>query len=252
VLSVTPPHDPFEAPERNGRFDPDRLQLRRNVPPVSRVEQTARKQLAGYYAQIENLDDNVGKIVSMIDEMDCWDETLLLVVSDHGDCMGSHGYFRKSSPWKEAVQIPCLVAGAGIAPGTVSDAPLNSPDLAPTTLGLCGLPVPDWMAGQDLSAWTPESPRQSSLLQQVSAKSFQCLSGTWRGLRRNDGWKYVVHEGHPWLLVNLAEDPYELANLAFQPEYADRRRELHDQLQRELQAVGDAYPMAPRDAVIAV
>ena len=66
VLSVQPPHGPNVTPTnppyaaRN--LSPAEVKLRRNVPAVSWVEEKARYELAGYYAQIENLDYNVGRI----------------------------------------------------------------------------------------------------------------------------------------------------------------------------------------------
>ena len=52
----------------------------------------------------------------------------------------------------------------------------------------------------------------------------------WRGVVTTDGWKYVVMENQPWLLFNLNEDPYELANLAFNTRYRTERQRLHDRL----------------------
>ena len=75
--------------------------------------------------------------------------------SDHGDMLGSHGQWEKSSPWEESVRIPFIVArvaGHQAMPTGVSDALVNHVDIAPTTFGLCGVTVPEWAAGHDYSA----------------------------------------------------------------------------------------------------
>ena len=66
--------------------------------------------------------------------------------------MCSHGYVRKSSPWEEAIRIPCIFVPAGSERVAVeSDAPFNHVDFAPTTLALCGIAPPEWMQGTDFS-----------------------------------------------------------------------------------------------------
>jgi hypothetical protein len=52
----------------------------------------------------------------------------------------------------------------------------------------------------------------------------------WRGVVTRDGWKYVCLEGQPWLMFDLNEDSYELANLAHNTSFGAQRRRLHDRL----------------------
>src|SRR5690349_12133277 len=69
ALSVEPPHDPYVAPpEFMQRHTPGAIQLRANVPNVPSVIEPARRWLAGYYAQIENLDWNVGRVRRALDD----------------------------------------------------------------------------------------------------------------------------------------------------------------------------------------
>lgn len=249
VLSVQPPHDPHVAPEADmARHDPERITLRPNVPDIPRITERARRDLAGYYAQIENLDWNVGRILDALGTAGLDENTHVLFFSDHGDMHGSHGYVRKSSPWEEAVRIPFIVRPAGGNPvPSESDAPMNHVDIAPTTLGLCGIEAPGWMDGTDFShAVLPDRPRpdrepDSAFLQQVYRKRFDCLNRVWRGIRTRDGWKYVCLEGQPLMLFNLNEDPYELANLAFLDEFNDKRAELQARLARWIDETGDTF-----------
>ena len=155
ALSAQPPHNPYVAPpEWMGRHAPGRVALRENVPPIAAVVERAQRELAGYYAMIENLDWNVGRIVSALRARGIYDDTHIIFFSDHGDMHGSHGQFLKTSPWEEAVRVPFIVGGGRryeMKAGTRVDAPLNHVDVGPTSLGLCGIEVPDWMPGTDYS-----------------------------------------------------------------------------------------------------
>ncbi len=84
VLSVQPPHDPYVAPpDWMARHTPGAVRLRANVPPVGWVETRARRSLAGYYAQIENLDWNLGRVRDVLAAEGLLDNTHLVFFSDH-------------------------------------------------------------------------------------------------------------------------------------------------------------------------
>lgn len=257
VVSVTPPHDPYVAPRNFMRpYRAEDLALRPNVPAVERITDKARRDLAGYYGCIENLDWNLGRIRDKLIDTGLAENTTLIYFSDHGDCHGSHGAFLKSSPWEEALRIPCLMWG-GSMPFRVdrrSDAPINHVDFAPTSLGLCGLPVPATMAGTDFSAHVTRfaggakpdiahEPRSAYIQQCVRKPHGGCNDRTWRGVRTRDGWKYVCLEGQPLLMINLNEDPYEQANLAFLPEYRHQRAELTAEIQSWIDRTGDDFTL---------
>ena len=260
VLSVQPPHDPHVAPaEYAAHTAPDQIELRPNVPDIPRITGRARRDLAGYYTQIENLDWNVGRVMATLRAQGRDRNTHVVFFSDHGDMHGSHGYWRKSSPWEEAVRIPCVFRPAGEPLNhsgarlrAKSDAPFNHVDFAPTTLGLCGINVPGWMQGTDFSHHIlPDRPRptsepHSAFLQHAFRKRFDCLNRVWRGVRTRDGWKYVCLEGQPLMMFNLNEDRYELANLAFLDTYNDQRAELQAELEEWIVKTGDSFALPER------
>lgn len=253
VLSVQPPHDPYVAPAADmARHRPAELALRPNVPAVPRIEAQARRELAGACAMIENLDWNVGRVRDALAEAGLTEDTHILFFSDHGDMHGSHGQFRKTSPWEESLRIPFLVGGLQPRYGGRMGRPralVNHVDIAPTTLGLCGIDKPDWMRGTDYSGLRlPERPRP----EMPDSAYIQCVVPTghgnsvdrpWRGVVSDDGWKYVCLEHQPWLLFNLNEDPYELANLAHNRQFAEQRRRLHERLARWIAETGDSFPL---------
>ncbi|WFB35425.1 sulfatase [Kiritimatiellota bacterium B12222] len=253
VLSVQPPHNPYAAPaEFMGMHNPAEIELRPNVPDIPRVTEKARKDLAGYYAMIENFDWNIGRIRETLEELGQTENTWIIFFSDHGDMHGSHGQHLKTSPWEESIRVPCIISGGvpfyehGVGTHNI---PMNHVDYAPTSLGLCGLDVPDWMMGTDYSALRlkkqPKEPYpESAYLQLVTPTCHNhSTDRPWRGVVTRDGWKYTVLEGQPWMLYNLNEDPYEQANLAHNNLFKKERRRLQNMLEEWIEKTGDSFPL---------
>jgi arylsulfatase A-like enzyme len=258
ALSVQPPHPPYSAPpEYVARFSPATVTLRPNVPDVKRIVDRARQNLAGSYAMIENLDHNIGRIVAALKRLGLYKDTHILFFSDHGDMLGSNGQFLKTKPFEESIRIPFIVSGEqpvydGRKTGR-SGAPVNHVDIAPTTLGLCGIDKPDWMRGTDYSShrldFRPMDQEPDSAYLQVVVPPMHGNSAgrPWRGLVTRDGWKYACHENMPWILYNLNEDPYEQVNMAHNPEFKAKHTELLNRLKRWAEDTGDSFPF-PEEA----
>jgi len=254
VLSVQPPHDPYRAPpEYMARHDPARLVMRPNVPNVPRVMEQARREYAGACAQIENLDWNVGRIREALAKAGVAPHTYILFFSDHGDMHGSHGQFRKMTPYEESLRIPLIVSGGPsvypIKRGR-DNAPVNHVDIAPTSLGLAGLSKPEAMRGTDYSghvlAGRPTSkndPDAAFIQAVIPTMHGDSVDRPWRGIVARDGWKYVCLEGQPWLMFNLVEDPYEQVNLAHNTKFKGPRKSLHDRLAAWIEKTGDKFEL---------
>jgi arylsulfatase A-like enzyme len=251
VVSVQPPHVPNLAPARNRRYQAQQLALRPNIPQT--CERDARSLLSGYYAQIENIDENVGRLMDALRACGRIDDTHVMLFSDHGDQMGSQGRFGKCVPYQESVSIPFVIGGgvpkvsqgrqAGNAPCLV-----NHVDIAPTTLGLCGIAVPGWMEGFDYShrrtgrnfaervALEPDS----AYLQLIHRRE---SSYDWRCVITRDAWKYACVPNGEWLMFNLNDDPYEQNNLAFNTQYRQKRDEMKALLRQWIERTGDSFPL---------
>jgi arylsulfatase A-like enzyme len=253
TCSVQPPHGPNVAPTDDmARHRPGGIELRKNVPPVPWVEDEARRRLAGYHAQIENLDANIGRVMAALAEEGLLDNTYIMVFADHGDCMGSHGYFEKSSPWEESIRIPFFIGGGVPYRGSGwgrRDAPLPSAvDILPTTLGLCGVDLPEGIDGFNYAPYRTDPKQGDPLPEEPDSVYIQHLvrklhkdspDRPWRGVVTRDGWKYVCLDGAPWLMFNLNDDPYETCNLAFNRRFFPQRERLHQRLERWMRETGD-------------
>lgn len=252
ALSVQPPHDPYVAPEEfMGRYNPAHLEMRPNVPNVKRVQEQARREAAGYYAMIENLDHNFGRVRKALDEAGLGFNTHLMFFSDHGDMHGSQGMFRKTNPFQESIRIPFVIGGElpryeGRKNGRLPVV-LNHVDIAPTTLGLCGIKKPAWMQGSDLShhrltkeASGPE-PDSAYLQQVIPTGHGNSINTPYRGVVTKDGWKYVCFEKQSWLMFHLNEDPFEQVNLAQNNMYRPERKKLIERLKQWVNDTGDKF-----------
>ena len=260
VLSVQPPHNPYTAPAENmAHYTPAQMRLRPNVPSIPRVEEQARRDLAGYYAAIERLDWNVGRLRATLDQLGIADNTYLFFFSDHGDMHGSHGQWRKTNPWEESIRIP-LIGGGPSREHQASarpDHPINHVDIAPTTLGLCGVTPPSSMEGTDYSSLITRDPRTAPptgaptlpdsayIGLPIPTGHGDSLDRPWRGVVTRDGWKYVSLEHQPYMLFNLSDDPYELANHAHNPRFRAERRRFQERLAQWIDSTGDTFLLPP-------
>ncbi len=253
VLSVQPPHNPYLAPaDWMARHTPGGVSLRPNVPPVAWVQARARRELAGAYAQIENLDWNVGRIRRTLVDVGLDLDTHVLFFSDHGDIHGSHGQFLKTAPWEESIRVPFIIGGLQPQYEGRSSRPdvlINHVDIAPTTLGLCGIDKPSWMRGHDYSGLRLpsrpqlESPDSAFIQSVIPTGHGDSVDRPWRAVVTRDGWKYVILEGQPWLLFDLNTDPYEMVNLAHNTRFGVERKRLQDRLAQWIADTGDTFDL---------
>lgn len=255
TLSVQPPHDPYIAPsEFLSKYTHKTLTYRDNVPSYAKLREEVRNDLVGYYALIENLDWNVGRIMNALRQHNLDLDTHIMFFSDHGDMHGSHGQYRKTTPYNEAISVPLIIGGErpckyeGRWAGT-SDALVNHVDIPVTTLGLCELEIPNWMQGHNFAHYRlkhlPAGKNPDSVYLQIVEETnhHDSINKPWRGVVTQDGWKYVCTNQSEWLMFNLKEDPYELINLVHNSVYDKKRRELREKLVWWIEKTKDTFSL---------
>ncbi len=253
TVQMGPPHDPYIAPEEYmAMYDPDEIQLRpnfdgdtsdRELRPSPYPGVPGRKEIAAYYAMVTAVDDQVGRILAELDDLGMRDTTIVIVSSDHGDMLGSHGTRLKRKPWEESIKVPGIVRHPAGPTGVETDAIFSHVDITPTLLSLCGLsPTPE-MQGSDLSPvilGTAEEGPSSAYFQIFGPFLAGGVERGWRGVRTQSHMYARTQEG-PWVLYDLEADPYELKNLAQDPEAADVRAELEAELDAWMARNGDSW-----------
>lgn len=94
-----------------------------------------------FYAMVSNVDRNVGRIVSAVEQAGQIDSTIFVLTSDHGDYLGDNNLNGKSAlPYPGAMIIPLVMAGPGIPQGKRSAGLVEILDVMPTLLDLTGIP----------------------------------------------------------------------------------------------------------------
>jgi arylsulfatase A-like enzyme len=169
-LNCFDPHPPLDPPKKYlDRFDIDSLP----EPPfaASDIEQQKRLEgvffqskckqyeeregralLAKYWAMIELIDENVGRLIETLERTGQRQNTLVILTSDHGNMVGHHGLTAKGCRFYEGlVRVPLIFSMPGVVKQNVhNDALVELVDIAPTLLELAGLPADDGMHGKSL------------------------------------------------------------------------------------------------------
>ncbi len=259
VISVEPPHPIFTAPpEYLDRWRDREITLRPNVDVDKDYKNRStdagslEDNLRIYYAMVENLDDNVGRLVQALRDAGTLDNTIIALTSDHGELLGCHGLLAKQRPWEESIGMPFIVSRGGPAGQVVAD-PMCTEDLFPTLLGMAGITPRDAKPGADLSPLirgeAAHLDRPGVMLEFVSELRPDIVfhEDTWRGFR-SERYKYTVlgdaHGGKPWQFFDLVEDPYEQTNLIDDPNSAAEIRRHHELLRERMVETYDHYVLA--------
>lgn len=246
VVSFEPPHPPNQAPEPYMAAYRDReLKLPPNVPPDHPRRAAFEDHLRGYYAQIRNLDDNIGRIIAALEDDRLLDDTVVFYFSDHGDLMGSHARMNKERPEQESTNIPLLVRHPPtIPPGRVSGALISGIDIMPTLLGLLDIPVPPSVEGTDLSRTVCGQDDEGADYAYIQYE--HCIYPedpklVWRSLRSGPWSLTCTLTDGPTQLFDLPSDPYQLTDLIDSPEHRPTAAHLLDQMRRIAAAIGDDF-----------
>ena len=113
-------------------------------------EKKQRELIHGYWACVSFLDAQIGRVLKTLDELGMADNTVVLLVSDHGWQLGEHKLWSKCSNYEEAARVPLIVAAPGITRGAKTDALAELVDIYPTVCELTGLPIPEHVEGKSM------------------------------------------------------------------------------------------------------
>jgi len=221
----------FDSPSFDEEDVSDQPAYLRHLSPVTRAEisdeNTARLR------SLQAVDRAVGSLVETLEEQGELDNTYLVFSSDNGYSLGEHRFVGKDVLTDEALQVPLLVRGPGIAPGTTSDLPVTLVDLPATFAALTGV-SPGWQVDGTSLAPTllggEQTFRDTTLIQ-----TGRTLGNGWshRGVR-TERYLYGT-DGSDGFLYDRLLDPDEMVNLIDDPAYAEvlaalemRRSELVD------------------------
>jgi len=229
-------HEPWRPPEPyasmfdNGYDGPDLTDPKMYEPEAG--ERVIRHLRALYDGEVALVDKGVGRILGFLAEARLLDDTLVVLVSDHGVFLGEHGFFKKPPFLLDPLMRSTLVISW---PETVPCGRKLRPlvqlcDVMPTVLDLLGLPLPDSCQGTSL---VPLLVGAVNKVHDAVFMEFCEYKGTAVKAVRTRDWKYIYHRSVgdiPWshdyapaevfrkaglqreMLFDLSADPQESRN----------------------------------------
>lgn len=225
----------LEPPRFSGPSDPALLHPRPNVP--ADLESRARKDLAYYYGNLLWVDGEVGNILDAMDHAGFAENTIVVFTADHGRQIGSHGSEDDDLPFEESVRIPLALRYPRTLQPSASDLLVSQVDIMPTLLALCGETVPEAVQGRDLPALL--SGQKGERPESVYCEGKIGQKDEWRMMVLGFDKIVVNSQTEVTHLYNLADDPYELTNLAHEPAEQLKRDQLIAVLRASARRLGD-------------
>jgi len=261
-VSFTSPHDPRMAPDDYQKkyntsnislpknffpkhpFDNGELIIRdENLLPFPRTKEAVKEEIAAYYAMISEVDDNIGKILNVIEETGHADNTIIIFTSDNGLAVGQHGLLGKQNLYDHSVRVPLIISGPGIKNGERTESLVYLNDVFPTVADIVGIEKPETIDGLSLLPILKDSKATVRESVYFSYKNFQ------RGVRTKN-WKlikYLVEGKKTTQLFEIKKDPLEMNNLANDPKYKKKVEEMTVLLQEWMNKSGDKVQLGKPD-----
>lgn len=229
------------------------------VPPAAymsykkeqdKLDDNLRRQARqGYYASASFMDAQVGQVVDALERLGLADKTIIVFHSDHGYHLGEHGLWQKQSIWEGSTRVPLIICVPGAkVMGKTCPRTVELVDLHATLADLCGIEAPK-TDGRSLkplvdnpdAAW--EFPAYSQVLrgqqlgtnapkfkdEQKKAKGKGKGAGFMGRSVRTEGWRYTEwgRDGAEGVqLYDMVNDPTEAKNLATDPAFAAKAKEM--------------------------
>lgn len=228
-----PPHDPpyayyerflpKELPQVPvGGWSSDEVMRTIDAPQGCLSQELLDRTRRAYYAQIAHVDYQIGRLLHRLRQTGEIHNTWIVFSSDHGEQLGDHHLFRKSTPLEGSAKIPLIVRAPRTAAnrrGAICQTAVNLTDLMPTLLEAAGIAIPASVDGHSLLPCVADS-------RQALSRGY--IHGECAGA---EGWQYVTDgkskffwesvSGREWFF-DLERDPQELHNLAGVSQHLDR------------------------------
>lgn len=229
---------------RGSSFDdvPDDYTYRHSRANVMGRDNSEEK-LANYYAAVQGIDEQVGRLVDELDDQNELEETCVVYTADHGHNCGHHGFWGKGNGTvpqnmlEESISVPLIMSQhEDIAGGQVRDEFVDHCDLFQTLLDVAEVEPPETPNYPGDSFWG----QVSEVRGDPSWEQEQfCEYGNVRMIRTDRHKLVVRYPDGPDLLFDLERDPRETTNVIDRREYSDIESDLRKRLEDEFDEYSD-------------
>jgi arylsulfatase A-like enzyme len=190
-------------------------------------DDVARKLIQGYYACTTYADAQIGRLLDTLDELNLRENTIVLLIGDHGWNLGEHTLWCKHCNFDTSLRAPMIISAGGMTKNRTSDSLVEFIDLFPTLCDLAGLDKPDQLQGKSLVP----------ILKDPKVKVKDAVFSRYHDGEsiRTDRYLYTEwlnEKGqiHSRMLYDHKTDPAENVNIAEKPENATIVSELSQKL----------------------
>jgi len=256
-LAFKTPHDPRVVPDKfHKMYDVSKITLPPNFMPqhpfdngemrvrdemlagFPRMPGEIRDHIAAYYAATTATDDQIDRVLKVLNELGLADNTVVVFAGDNGLAVGQHGLMGKQNLYDHSSRVPLVMRGPGIPKGKRSEALCQLYDVCPTLLGMAGLKPPATVDGKDLG------PVIRGEKQEVRDATLHAYKDIQRAVRTHDAKliEYLVKDKRTTQLFDLKNDPWEIKNLADDPSRAGQVKLLRERME-QLYKEYDALPL---------
>ena len=262
------PHPPFDAPwEYYRRYDPQKLPGAHFQPTDLEHQQKLadagvdfqsrprhpnqwnhKKVQASYYAMVEQIDHEFGRLLDHLDATGQRSNTIVIFTSDHGETLCDHGMILKGCRFFEGlIRVPLIISWPGhFKPATVSDALVELVDISATIYGALGMKTPFYSQGKSLMPILTGQSDGRDHRHFVRAEYFGAMDypdQTHATMYRERKWKLNTYHGkNLFELYDLENDPWEFNNLSENGQY---RQVLFDLICKSFDAQVYAHQAPP-------
>ena len=192
--------------------------------PIGEYPDNQRRMWAGYYATVEFMDRQVGRILDELDQAGLRDSTAIVFCSDHGYHLGEHGFWQKHNYHEDVTRVPLIISAPGIPPGRTRSL-VELVDIFPTLTDLTHIQTPPGVQGKSLVPLL-KNPTDSVRDGALSLHKGHSL--------RTDEWAFMRYSDDSEELYDMNNDPLQFTNLAGKSEFQEIKNSLATQLQQRL------------------
>ena len=192
--------------------------------PIGEYPDNQRRMWAGYYATVEFMDRQVGRILDELDQAGLRDSTAIVFCSDHGYHLGEHGFWQKHNYHEDVTRVPLIISAPGIPPGRTRSL-VELVDIFPTLTDLTHIQTPPGVQGKSLVPLL-KNPTDSVRDSALSLHKGHSL--------RTDEWAFMRYSDDTEELYDMNNDPLQFTNLAGKSEFQEIKNSLITQLQQRL------------------
>jgi choline-sulfatase len=216
------------------------IQVHHEADQCQLTDEEIRMNRRAYYGMVSYIDDKVGDILHELKRMNLLDNTIVILVSDHGEMLGEHGMWFKRTFYDPAAKVPLIFSWPGHFPaGKRVEEVVSLVDFGNTLMKLAEVPdaddrIADTDGGSfhrllngDDAEWKNEA-----ICEYFGEGPIRPMLALRRGV-----YKYVhVHENEP-LLFDLDKDPHERHNVFGKTGYQEIGAELRERVLRDFDFV---------------